>query len=96
MKRIRDFVFSFLTKIENLDYFLVIVLWSVGAIAAPFGFPWIVLGILGLHAFELLTIGRKVGAEAGEKFWYTVVMCMTFGFTWWVPLRWRTENGLEK
>lgn len=96
MKSFRNMLFSFLTKIEKLDYFLVIVLWSVGALAAPFGFPWIVLGILALHAFEFVTIGLKVGREAGEKFLYTVVMCMTFGFTWWVPLRWRTENGLEK
>lgn len=96
MKKFRDLLFAFLTKIETLDYVLVILLWSVGALAAPFGFPWIVLGILALHAFELVTIGLKVGEEAGEKFLYSVVMCMTFGFTWWVPLRWRTENGLEK
>ncbi len=76
MKKLRDFVFSFLTKIEKLDYFLVIVLWSLGALAAPFGFPWI------------------VGNEAGEKFLYSLCMCMTFGFTWWVPLRWKTENDL--
>ena len=94
MKKLRDFVFSFLTKIEKLDYFLVIVLWSLGALAAPFGFPWIVLGILCLHAFETVTIGLKVGKEAGEKFLYSLCMCMTFGFTWWVPLRWKTENDL--
>lgn len=79
MKKLRDFVFSFLTKIEKLDYFLVIV-----------------LGILALHAFETVTIGLKVGKEGGEKFLYSLCMCMTFGFTWWVPLRWRTENGIEK
>ena len=96
MKKVRDLLFSFLTKIEKLDYFLVIVLWSLDALAAPFGFPWIVLGILALHVFETVTIGLKVGREANENFLYSLCMCMTFGFTWWVPLRWKTENGLLK
>lgn len=96
MGQLKDYLFAFLTKIEKLDYFLVIVLWAVGALASAYGFPWIVLGILGLHAFEAVVVGIKTGLDAGESLPYTLVMTMTFGFTWWVPTKFRTAHKDEK
>jgi len=95
MKSLKKGLFWAITKLETVDYVLVIILWAVGALIAPFGFPWIVLGILGLHAFETVTIGLKTGLDAGEGKLYSLVMCMTFGFTWWVPLKYRMQYGDE-
>lgn len=85
-------VFGLITKLEYVDYALVIILWVIGAVLTILGFPWITLGIVGLHAFETVTIGIKAGHDAGEKFLYSVAMCMMFGFTWWVPLK--VKNNL--
>ncbi len=86
----KKFLFKFFTKIEYLDYFLVIGLWVLGAILSVIGFPWITLGIVAMHACELVTIGIKAGVKGGESIPYSIAMCMMFGFTWWVPLKMKT------
>ena len=88
----KKFLFKLFTKLEYVDYALVILLWALGAIAAICGFPWITLGIVALHAFETVTIGLRAGIKGGEGVLYSIAMCMMFGFTWWVPLKMKTNQ----
>ncbi len=88
----KKFLFTVFTKLEYVDYFLVIVLWIAGAIATICGFPWITLGIVAMHATELVTIGLKAGIKGGCGILYSIAMCMMFGFTWWVPLKMKTNQ----
>ncbi|MCQ2488406.1 MAG: hypothetical protein MJ143_03925 [Clostridia bacterium] len=81
-----------ITKLEYVDYALVIALWVLGAVLTITGFPWITLGIVAMHATELVTIGLKAGKNGGVGLFYSIAMCMMFGFTWWVPLKSKTNQ----
>lgn len=81
-----------ITKLEYVDYALVIALWVLGAVLTITGFPWITLGIVAMHATELVTIGLKAGKNGGVGLLYSIAMCMMFGFTWWVPLKSKTNQ----
>ena len=94
LKTLKDTIFELCYKIKKLLYFLVIVLWFVGAIAVPYGFPWIVVGILAMHLCEF-PIGWYVGRKAGESIPYILVMHFTFGFTWWIPLSFAFNNDKD-
>lgn len=90
MLKLKDFIFAFCYKIRGLLYFMVIVLWIIGALAAAYGFPWIIVGILAMHICEF-PIGLAVGKKAYERLPYILVMHFTFGFTWWIPLSHATK-----
>lgn len=92
MANIKDYIFALCAKIKILLYVMVIVLWIIGALAAAYGFPWIVVGILAMHICEF-PIGLAVGKKAGEKLPYILVMHFTFGFTWWIPLSYETAHN---
>ncbi len=73
---------------QLIDYVLCGILWIVSAVVTikkknPIGIA--ILAIL--HGAETVTIGVKTGLEYGKKLPYSVVMCMTFGYTWWLPLK---------
>ena len=93
MEKIKSTVFSIIAKLEYVDYALVIILWAAGAVLTILNFPWITLGIFFLHLFETVTIGIKTGRAAGENLVYSIVMCMLFGFTWWIPVK--VKNNLD-
>ncbi|NLL62813.1 MAG: hypothetical protein GX241_01010 [Ruminococcaceae bacterium] len=38
------------------------------------------------HIIELAVIGLETGRKYGKSIPESVVLCMTFGFTWWLPL----------
>ena len=40
-----------------------------------------------LHAGEYLLEGRKLAAEKGLNKLEALAQCLTFGFTWWLPLK---------
>ena len=68
------------------------ILWIASAVLTivkknPIGI--IILAVM--HAAELFIIGMKTGIEYGKKRVYSIVMCMTFGFTWWLPLKKQME-----
>lgn len=85
-------VCELITKLEYVDYALVIILWVIGAVLTILGFPWITLGIVAMHFTELVTIGLKAGKNSGEGILYSIAMCMMFGFTWWIPLKMKTNQ----
>lgn len=52
--------------------------------------PVMPLTLFAMHASEYLTIGKKVGAEAGVAAAKTAACTLMLGFTWWVP----TKKGI--
>lgn len=47
--------------------------------------PFLIL--FGLHACEYALIGRKVAEDKGLARAEGLVQCLSFGFTWWLPLK---------
>lgn len=45
------------------------------------------LSLLGMHAAEYYLIGRKVAEEQGLSKGEGLAQCLSFGFTWWLPLK---------
>jgi len=48
-------------------------------------FPFLIL--LGLHACEYALVGRKVAEDKGFTRVEGLAQCLSFGFTWWLPLK---------
>ena len=74
--------------LQAIEYLGCGILWIASSIITivkknPIGI--IILALM--HGTELALIGIKTGLEYGKKLPYSIVMCMTFGFTWWLPLR---------
>ena len=64
------------------------ILWIGSAILAlvkknPIGVALLAL----MHGTEYFLIGRDVGKEYGIKKIKALLMCIAFGFTWWLPLK---------
>ena len=74
--------------IQFLQYIGCGILWIGSAILTivkknPIGI--IILALM--HGVECVLIGVKTGLKYGKKLPESIAMCMTFGFTWWLPLR---------
>lgn len=58
--------------------------------------PWIgaglVLGILLLHICELKT-ALRIGRSNNLSDTHIWLMCLAFGFTWWLPLKKGVQNS---
>lgn len=67
-------------------YILVGLVWS-GAILLGLlaGWPWLFLALFALHLAELFAVGFRMGRLNGVPSWKSVMMCMLFGFLWWLP-----------
>ena len=83
---------AFITKTEKLNFGLVILLWTAGAVLCLMNFPWIILGILAMHIPETLFIGIKTGKDNGDRLVDSIAKCMTYGFLWWVPVKYRLSH----
>lgn len=74
--------------IQTLQYIGCGILWIGSMVLTIVKKNPIGLAILSImHGTEYVLVGKKTGEEYGKKFFYSLVMCMTFGFTWWLPLR---------
>lgn len=74
--------------IQALEYLGCGILWIGSAILTIVKKNPIGLAILAImHGTECFLIGVKTGLKYGKKLPYCIVMCMTFGFTWWLPLK---------
>ena len=49
--------------------------------------PLPLLILFAMHAAEYVVIGRKVAAEQGLSVAEGLAQCLSFGFTWWLPLK---------
>ena len=73
---------------QLLSYFLTIVLWIVALVLTINGTtPWLLIVLFGLHFIELLVIGLKIGRQNGIADLTSILLCMLFGFVWWLPIK---------
>ena len=73
-------------------YILTTLLWVAACLAAKiWGWPWLLLGLLLLHLVELFAVGWRMGKAAVAKPIEAVLMCMLFGFIWWLPIKRQTH-----
>ena len=49
--------------------------------------PWPLLILFLMHGSEYAFIGRKVAKEKGLSVTDGLAQCLSFGFTWWLPLK---------
>lgn len=78
--------------IQAIEYLGCGILWIASSILTivkknPIGI--IILALM--HGTECFLIGIKTGLAYGKKLPYCIAMCMTFGFTWWLPLKKQME-----
>jgi hypothetical protein len=57
------------------------------ALWALTGFFYLFAVLLVLHVSEYFIVGRKVGEQAGISKGKAFLLCLAFGFTWWLPLK---------
>ena len=50
------------------------------------GFWYITAFLFALHFAEVFIKGVSVGTKAGKSKFYSVIMTLIFGFTWWLPI----------
>jgi hypothetical protein len=73
---------------QTINYAVTLVLWGIAIILwTGASFPYLFWLLLALHLVELLVTGFKTGREYGVSAGKSVLMCMLFGYTWWLPLR---------
>lgn len=74
--------------VQALEYLGCGILWIGSMILTIVKKNPIGIAILAImHGAEAVLIGIKTGLKYGKKLPYSLVMCMTFGFTWWLPLK---------
>jgi len=73
---------------QLLQYFLVILLWIAAVLLWASGVTFWVFGAIAiLHVAELFVIGLRTGREYGVSAVRSIVLCLLFGFVWWLPVR---------
>ncbi|MCQ2485686.1 MAG: hypothetical protein MJ168_10195 [Clostridia bacterium] len=45
------------------------------------------ISLFSMHLTEFFIIGKKTGKENGLSTKSSLLHCLAFGFTWWLPLR---------
>jgi len=51
------------------------------------GFFYLFAALLVLHISEYFIVGGKIGKQAGLSKGKSFLLCLAFGFTWWLPLK---------
>ena len=73
---------------QLLSFFFVILLWIAGVVLWAAGVTFWLFGALAiLHTAELLIIGYRTGKQFGTPPLRTIVLCLLFGYVWWLPVR---------
>ncbi|MGM0431409.1 MAG: hypothetical protein ACQEQU_01705 [Spirochaetota bacterium] len=69
-------------------YVIMILLWAV-AIIVQISWSWwyLLVLLLAVNVLEYLFVGLWVGKKTGTNPWGNFLMCLVFGFVWWLPLR---------
>lgn len=62
-------------------------LYAVSAYFAAKKKPLPLILLFLCHLTEYFIIGKKTGKEKGENAFMSALKCLSFGFTWWLPLR---------
>lgn len=64
-----------------------VLLYGLFALLAGKKKPLPLLALLGTHTAEYFLVGRKVAEEKGLSKAEGLAQCLSFGFTWWLPLK---------
>lgn len=64
-----------------------VVLYAVFGVLAGRKKPLPLLILLGMHTAEYFTVGHTVAWEKGIAPLEALAQCLSFGFTWWLPLK---------
>ena len=64
-----------------------VLLYGLFALLAGKNKPLPLLALLGTHTVEYFLVGRKVAEEKGLSKAEGMAQCLSFGFTWWLPLK---------
>ena len=59
--------------------------WFAALAAKKKPLPLLILFLM--HATEYVFIGRKVAGESGLSAAEGLAQCLSFGFTWWLPIK---------
>ena len=59
--------------------------WFAALAARKKPLPLLILFLM--HAMEYIFIGRRVAAKNGLSVPEGLAQCLSFGFTWWLPLK---------
>ena len=59
------------------------------------GFFYLFTALLVLHVSEYFIIGGKIGEQASLSKWKAFLLCLAFGFTWWLPLKKEQEQARD-
>jgi peptidoglycan biosynthesis protein MviN/MurJ (putative lipid II flippase) len=72
---------------QIINYAITLLLWGVAiALLASRIFPYLFWFLLVLHFVELIVIGLNTGRKYGVSAIKSVIMCMLYGYNWWLPL----------
>lgn len=73
---------------QLIQYFVAILLWIAAIVLWAAGVTfWVFVAVAALHGAELLLIGYRTGRRFGLSPLRSVVMCLLFGYLWWLPIR---------
>ncbi len=81
--------------LQLAGYAVTAVLWLCALAFARFGFPWLFLALFLLHASELFITGYRTGRAGGVSGAKSILLCMLFGFIWWLPIRRKLQQKKE-
>jgi len=65
------------------------------ALWALTGFFYLFAALLIVHVSEYFIVGGKVGEQAGISKGKAFLLCLAFGFTWWLPIKKEQERGQD-
>ena len=64
-----------------------VALWAAFAALAAKKKPLPLVLLFATHLVETLTVGRKVAKEHSVGVLEWIANCLSFGFTWWLPIK---------
>ena len=77
----------FLTLTRKIGKTICVALYAAFAARAAKKKPIPLLVLFFMHATEYIFIGRKIAEEKGLSALEGLAQCLSFGFTWWLPLK---------
>lgn len=70
-----------------LNRIITALLWILSLYLLLIRGSWYLFGfIFALHTAEIFLVGYKKGTKAGYSGFYSIVMTLIWGFTWWLYL----------
>ena len=79
--------------LQVAGYTLTVGLWLAAIFLAwHAAWPWLLLALFALHLAELVTVGYRTGRAGNVSGAKSILLCMLFGFLWWLPLKKRIKT----